>query len=263
MNNGWIKLHRELFSKPIWLNSTAEQKVILITLLGMVNSAPKEWEWKGEKYVCEAGQCITSLASIAQKCGDGISIKNIRSALVRFEKLEFLANESTKQGRLITILNWSNYQGDDYKGGKGTGKEVAKDWQRGGKEVATNKNNKNNKKDKNSIIPPKSPLDEIVSELPIDLQESVKEFIEHRKQIKAPLTEIALKKMLNQLNKLSGGDSEKCKAILDQSIINGWKGIFELGERRKKKKNEVYEMLERGVFKDEQDTSGSINGSAP
>ena len=152
MNNGWIKLHRELFTKPIWLNSTAEQKVILITLLGMVNSAPKEWEWKGEKYVCEAGQCITSLANIAQKCGNGISIKNIRSALVRFEKLEFLANASTKQGRLITILNWSNYQGDDYKGGKGTGKEVAKDWQRGGKEVATNKNNKKDKKDKKNNI---------------------------------------------------------------------------------------------------------------
>lgn len=250
MNNGWIKLHRELFSKPIWLNSTAEQKVILITLLGMVNSAPKEWEWKGEKYVCEAGQCITSLANIAKKCGNGISTQNIRSALVRFEKLEFLTNESTKTGRLITIVNWSNYQGGDDEPNKEPNKEVTKTQQRGNKEVTTNKNNKNNKNNNN---PPISPLDEMVSELPVDLQESVNEFIEHRKQIKAPMNELSLKKMLNQLSKLSGGNTEMCKAILDQSIINGWKGIFELDVKREKIKNKTnpfFEALAEGRFRE-------------
>lgn len=143
---GWIALHRQLLENTIWLNSTPEQKTILITLLLMASHKEKSWEWQSKKFKLREGQFITSLSSIAKKCGDGISIKNVRTALVRFEKLEFLANESTKTGRLITILNWHVYQSKDELTGKGIDKEVAKVGQRGGKEVATinNVNNDNN-----------------------------------------------------------------------------------------------------------------------
>lgn len=110
MSNGWIKLHRELLEKPIWESSTPEQKTILITLMAMANHQEKEWEWKGEKYKAEPGQFVTSLPSIVQKSGKGISTQNVRTALKRFEKLEFLTDESTKQNRLITLLNWGLYQ---------------------------------------------------------------------------------------------------------------------------------------------------------
>lgn len=110
MQNGWIKLHRELLEKPIWTASTPEQKTILITLLAMANHKEKEWEWKGHKYVAKPGQFVTSLPSIVEKSGKGISVQNVRTALKRFEKLEFLTDESTKQNRLITLLNWGLYQ---------------------------------------------------------------------------------------------------------------------------------------------------------
>lgn len=110
MQNGWIKLHRELLEKPIWTASTPEQKTILITLLAMANHKEKEWEWKGQKYVAKPGQFVTSLPSIVEKSGKGISLQNVRTALKRFEKLEFLTDESTKQNRLITLLNWGLYQ---------------------------------------------------------------------------------------------------------------------------------------------------------
>ena len=61
---GWIKLHRKLTESSKWVNSTPEQKVILVTLITMANHSPKEWEWKGEPYVCERGQLITSLESM-------------------------------------------------------------------------------------------------------------------------------------------------------------------------------------------------------
>jgi hypothetical protein len=48
MNQGWIKLHRELLEKPIWTAATPEQKVLLITLLMMANHGEKQWEWKGK-----------------------------------------------------------------------------------------------------------------------------------------------------------------------------------------------------------------------
>lgn len=113
MQDNWIKLHRELIKKPIWLKSTPQQKTILITLLSMVNWKLNGWEWKGKKYKCNPGQMITSLNSIKKACGTGISIRNIRTALVRFEKLVFLTNQTTKhydEGTLITISNWNKYQ---------------------------------------------------------------------------------------------------------------------------------------------------------
>lgn len=107
---GWIKIYREILNKPIWLLSTPEQKTILITILLMANHEKNEWEWKGERYICQPGQMITSLDKIAKKAGKGISIQNVRTALLRFEKYSFLTNESTNSNRLITICNWEDYQ---------------------------------------------------------------------------------------------------------------------------------------------------------
>jgi len=110
---GWVKLHRELLSKPIWEASTPEQKTILITLLAMANHKEKEWEWRGQKFKATAGQFVTSLPSLVQKSGKGVSVQNVRTALKRFEKLGFLTDESTNQNRLITIVNWGIYQGKE------------------------------------------------------------------------------------------------------------------------------------------------------
>ena len=108
-SEGWIKLHRCLFKKAIWLQSTPEQKVVLITLLGMANHCGKEWEWQGKQFKAEPGQFVTSLESITKKCGKGISMQNVRSSLKKFEKYEFLTQEVTKTGRLINIVNWELY----------------------------------------------------------------------------------------------------------------------------------------------------------
>lgn len=148
-NLGWIKLHRALLDKTIWINSTPEQKTILITLLLMANHEPNQWEWKGKKYTVKSGEFITSLEKIVAKCGKGITTQNVRSALKRFEKLQFLTNESTKQNRLIKIENWSLYQDEENQTNKATNKEVTNDQQRPNKEVTTNKNDKNDKNDKN------------------------------------------------------------------------------------------------------------------
>lgn len=110
MNTGWLMLHRELMDKPIWTGSTPEQKVILMTLLMMANHTEQQWEWKGMPYVAKPGQFVTSLPSIVQKSGKNISIQNVRTALKRFEKYDFLTDESTNQNRLITIVNWGIYQ---------------------------------------------------------------------------------------------------------------------------------------------------------
>lgn len=139
---GYLKLHRALVEKPIWKQSTPEHKAILIQLLIMADFMPSEWEYQGVKYKTEPGQFVTSLQSIAEECGKGISVQNVRSALARFERLGFLTNQSTKVNRLITIVNWGLYQAREEKTNKETNivtnKEVTKNQQRGNKEVTTN-----------------------------------------------------------------------------------------------------------------------------
>ena len=69
------------------------------------------------------------------------------------------------------------------------------------------------------------------------LNNSILEFIAYRKSIKKPMTENAVKLMLGKLNKMSSDVNEQID-ILNQSIVNGWAGIFPLPvEKRQQKKN--------------------------
>lgn len=81
---------------------------------------------------------------------------------------------------------------------------------------------------------PKNGYDVIISEYTAndDLKEAIIGFIQMRKLIKKPMTDRALKGILNKLDKLGRTDGEKI-AILDQSIQNSWQGVFELRQDKK------------------------------
>ena len=107
---GWVKLYRCLLDDPLWQCSTNEQKIILVTLLLMANHAEAKWQWQGRPYHCQPGQMITSAQSIAKKAGPNISRQNVRTALKRLEKMEFLTIRTTRHHTLVTIFNWERYQ---------------------------------------------------------------------------------------------------------------------------------------------------------
>lgn len=204
-NLGWIKLHRALLDKTIWINSTPEQKTILITLLLMANHEQNQWEWKGKKYIVKSGEFITSLEKIVAKCGKGITTQNVRSALKRFEKLQFLTNESTKQNRLIKIENWSLYQDEENRPNKATNKEVTNDQQRPNKEVTTNKNDKNDKNDKNILYTLVCNLWNSLSEN-IPKINFIKENSTRSKHLKARIEEVGEEKFFEVLKSISNSD---------------------------------------------------------
>ena len=58
------------------------------------------------------------------------------------------------------------------------------------------------------------------------------EFRQYRKEKHNPLTDTGEKKLLKELDRLSGGNDETKIQILDQSIRNGWAGVFELRNRK-------------------------------
>ena len=85
---------------------------------------------------------------------------------------------------------------------------------------------KDNKKEN---IKEKNKLDILINNYTsnLALRETILDFINMRKEIKAKMTHRAIELMLNKLDKLSKEDDEKIE-ILNQSIVNGWKGIFEI-----------------------------------
>lgn len=135
---GYLKLWRLILEKPIWKQSTPEQKTILITLLIMADFMPSEWEFEGKRYKTKPGQFVTSLPSIVSECGKGISIQNVRTALKRFEKLGFLTDESTKFNRLITIVNWEVYQSSDTTPNSQTNSDLTDDQQTPNSQLTSN-----------------------------------------------------------------------------------------------------------------------------
>ncbi|WP_171333733.1 DnaD domain-containing protein [Enterococcus cecorum] len=140
---GWIKLYRELLEKPIWFESTPEQKTILITLLLMANHEGRQWEWQGQKYYAAPGQFVTSLPKIVEACGPGVSIQNVRTALKRFEKYEFLTDKSTKKNRLITINNWAFYQDNPNNPNRQANSQLTVNQQSANSQLTSNKNVRN------------------------------------------------------------------------------------------------------------------------
>lgn len=60
-----------------------------------------------------------------------------------------------------------------------------------------------------------------------------KAFVEHRKAIKHPIkTQDQLERLYANLKKLSNSKAEIASEILNNSIVNGWQGIFELKKKQ-------------------------------
>ena len=86
-------------------------------------------------------------------------------------------------------------------------------------------NKTNKKKDLESLIDAYTEND--------SLKSAIHDFIEFRKQIKAPLTDKALTLSLNKLDKLANTDDDLKISIINQSIERGWRGLFEVKETAK------------------------------
>lgn len=68
---------------------------------------------------------------------------------------------------------------------------------------------------------------EILNTLSESLSLKIREFIEFRKLIKAQMTDHAVELLIEKLNKLSSSEETQMQ-IIDQSILNSWKGVFEI-----------------------------------
>ena len=83
-------------------------------------------------------------------------------------------------------------------------------------------------------IQKEKPLDVLIADYTqnADLLDALRGFVEMRKEKKAPLTEHALSLLLKRLDGLGHSDAEKAE-IVNQSVMNSWKGFFALKQEVK------------------------------
>lgn len=91
---------------------------------------------------------------------------------------------------------------------------------------------KQTKTDRLNLAKPKNNLieNENINEnrVKTELELKLDEFYKFRKEMKKPVLETSKESFINSLRKLSNNSSKTAIEILDQSIANGWQGIFEL-----------------------------------
>jgi len=112
------------------------------------------------------------------------------------------------------------------------------------------------KPDTNHILnTPQTPLSKNDIELPTWLPKNDwKDFVEHRKYIKAPLSDNAAKRAIKSLESLRHKGHNISK-VIDQSIVNGWKGLFAVkttehsAPQKKMTKSEIHWNSVKGSLK--------------
>ena len=106
MNNGYIKLHRCLLNHP--RSSDPEYVSIWIRMLLLATHTEVDKMFGGERIRLRPGQFITSRSSLARQCG--VSASKIERVLKWMKIEQQIEQRSSSVSRLITIVNWRQYQ---------------------------------------------------------------------------------------------------------------------------------------------------------
>lgn len=133
---GWVKIYRKIQSKGYYKRS--EYVHLWLHLLLKANHRKVEFMWNGKLIIIKEGQLITGRKSLSLETG--IPESTIERILKLLENEQQIEQEKTTKFRIITIINWKEYQGEQQADNK---------WTTNGQQADTNKNDNNNKNDKN------------------------------------------------------------------------------------------------------------------
>ena len=211
--NGWIKLHRKLIDSAIFDNPKLLK--VWVWCLCKASHKPVELMVGNQIVQLQEGQFVFGRQKAAVELN--INDRTVYDYMKLLEKCKMVNIKANNKFSVVTIEKWAFYQGceDDYQQqtSQQTNSKPTTDQQ----QTNTNKNVKNDKNVKN---------EKNYSDIP-SLNEAILAFVDFRKKIKKPMTDHAVDLMLGKLDKMSDSADGKI-AILNQSILNGWQGIFPL-----------------------------------
>lgn len=110
-NNGYIKLHRKMLDNPVVCKDSDYFSVWCYLLL-KASHAEIKVDFYGETKTLQTGQLITGSKAISTKLK--IDESKVKRILKNYES-ERMIEQITypRKGRIITILNWVEYQDND------------------------------------------------------------------------------------------------------------------------------------------------------
>lgn len=248
---GYIKLYRDLRDNPIWQDKPFSKGQAWIDIMLRCNHVCNKVIGFGKCEWVLRGQFISSNYKLAESWG--WSESSVRAFIKLLESESMLSKKSFSKYTLFEVTNYCVYQGveqealQDIPNAQKTHKKRTSHAQ---KTPNKNDNNENNEKKF------KKPIE--VSEIEIEsalknytnnseLCTVIKSFIVHRRNIKKALTAEQLNLTLKKLSSLSKNNDDTKIEILNESIMNGWQGIFELkGNKEQPKKTGPKDLYQWG-----------------
>ena len=237
---GKFVIDRALFDNPLWKDKPFTKGQAWIDLIGHAAYESTKVLKGYEIFEVERGEVFTTLKELSDRWG--WTTTKVNSFLSFLENENQIERKTKNKGTLIIIENYGFYQFENSKtkNKQKTNKKQTENEQKTNKNLhLKNKENNNNKNNKNTRVR----VDEILSQAPSELLESLDAFIEMRNKIKAPLTGEGLKRIISKVNKLSGGDMETANEIIMQSVERSWRGIFPIREETKPKQSGVVDIM--------------------
>jgi hypothetical protein len=195
--NGWIKLHRKILQNEIFRQDRTAWHIFEVLL---IICDKEKGLWSGGRFV------------LADLCKEKPS--TMYKAIKRLEKAKMVTLSSNNRFTTIHICKWKEYQGNGNT--SGNNQVTTKEQPSNTITRIENKELRNNYK--------RGFEEFFVDELKNELQD----FVDHRKAIKKPMTAKAVKLLILKLEKMYPKNFEKQKECLNQSIQNGWTGVYEL-----------------------------------
>jgi biotin operon repressor len=213
--NGFIPLWRTLLDWE-WIDDPI---ILSVWVQCLLRASFRDSYWRGIEI--KRGQLFTSSESLAKCCG--VSRQQVRRALTKLQNSKNLTIESTSQGMLITVCKYEAYndlndQINQPCNQPSTSDQPAINQPSTSDQPHLNNENKNKRetsKQKESLT---LPFDETA------FVDAWKDWIQHRKEKKKPLTPTSIKLQLQTLEDMG---VDRAIAAIKISIEKGWTGIFE------------------------------------
>ena len=222
---GYIQLPRSITNEEDYYKDRFTRTQAYIDLFFLAAWTERTFRIRGNVVTIQRGQVATSIRSLSNRwqwCKDTVQ---------KFLKeLENGGKISTQRSRLINVITLNYYFDDSTQDRTQNSTQNRTPIINNNKGKEIKKDNKLSQKDFSQEIAP-----DFVA---MDYAEIYLEWMNYRKEIGKPYkSDTGRKRFYNELVKLSGGDADKARLIVEQSEAHEWQGIFKLKEDNNGNKN--------------------------
>lgn len=230
---GDIRINRRLFNSDLWQHKPFSRGQAWVDLIGLANWKDNMVIIRDDNFHLKRGQLVGSYRFLGKRWGWGAKrVSNLCQTLKRQQRITLSTQHQTT---IITVCKYDSYQTPlNYKA---TAKETAKETvrQQSGNSEATKQRTKEEqkKKGKRTVLTNKERDFPFIKDK--DFSHTYQDYLQMRKEKKRPATDRAEELVLTELHKY---DLQTAIAMLEQSIVGSYQGIFPL---KKEKKNGRYE----------------------